>query len=121
MVSAGQYSTIWDFSLHYASIIFLAFETVYTHDCFSILSCLCYTYGLVNTIIINMQYAIFRYHIAKIIFCCIHRLWNNYVKKDSAFTLEAARTLCERGVVRVDGGYQFSADTRIKRPYGVCN
>ncbi len=45
------------------------------------------------------------------------RLQGNYSKQDSAFTMEAARTLCERGVVKLgDGSYKFTADGQLKRP-----
>ena len=45
----------------------------------------------------------------------LFRLWSSYSIKDPTFTLEAAQTLCERGVVSVQSGYQFSADNRHKR------
>ena len=45
------------------------------------------------------------------------RLQNSYCKTDPAFTMEAARALCERGVVKVgDGLYKFTTDGQLKHP-----
>ena len=54
------------------------------------------------------------------VYCRLHK-GHNIVSMDEDYPLDCSRVLAERGTIKVDGGYRFSRDIRVKEVNSSAN